>query len=889
MQVILTHENTDFDALAAMLAAWKLYPQAKPTLPRRLNRNLRDFLTLYWDELPFVHSEDLPREPVDLAIVVDTHSYVQVRGMGPQTRIHIIDHHEPPPSLPEGATFRGDRVGATTTLLVEEMVQQGLSLSGVEATLLTLGIYEDTGGLSYGSTTPRDLRCAAWLLEQGANLDVVNDFLHYSLTEGQQKLYQRLVEAAEPFEFAGHTVIVAAADAPGLEEEISTLAHKLQDLFDPDALFLLVDLGDFIQLVARSSTEHVHVAQIAEEFGGGGHDRAAAALIRGASLQQVRGRLLEALGHLVRPSVTVREIMSFGVHTVGPDTTIAEAAELMLRYGHEGFPVVHNEQVVGVLTRREIDKALHHKLGNAPVEQVMIKGPIAVSPNDSVETLQTVMMEYGVGQVPAVEDGQVIGIVTRTDLIKLWSPSRRPSPSVQHTAQLMEETLSPQLVALLREVGRRAQRMGQTVYAVGGLVRDLVLGIPNLDLDLVVEGDAIALVRSLARSYGGRVRSHRRFGTAKWILEGPMKKPKMGDQEMDWATLPVYSLDFVTARTEFYEHPTALPQVERSSIRQDLHRRDFTINTLAISLAPDRFGEVLDFFGGEEDLHRGVIRVLHSLSFVEDPTRMLRAARLEQRLGFQIEERTAELIENALDLLKRITGERIRHELYLILEEAEPEKALGRLDELGILQALSPGLRGDPWLREHCLARRRSVEEGVWGDLARQEGQPSVCGESLAPCYLALLTCRLKPAEVEYFVRRLRIGRDDTRLLRELTELLPVLERLRENHLAPSQIYELLSPYSERARFLGWLVEEAWLVRQRIELYERRLQYVRPEIDGDYLRREMGLEPSSLFRRILNRLRAARLDGEVSSLDEERALVLRMTKDEGPKAGGDHA
>lgn len=879
MQVILTHENTDFDALAAMLAAWKLYPQAKPTLPRRLNRNLRDFLTLYWDELPFMYPDDLPREPADLAIVVDTQSYVQVRGMNPRTRVHIIDHHEPPASLPEGTTFRGEQIGATTTLLVEEIAQRGLPLTMVEATLLALGIYEDTGSFSYSSTTPRDLRCAAWLLEQGANLDVINNFLRYPLTEAQQQLYQRLIETSQPFEFSGHTMIVATARAAQFDEEISTLAHKLQDLFDPDALFLLVDLGEFIQLVARSSTERVDVAQVAEAFGGGGHARAAAALIRGATLAEVQTRLLEALEREVRPSVTVREIMSLGVHTVTPDTTVSEASELMLRYGHEGFPVVENDQVVGVLTRREIDKALHHRLGDEPVDQVMIKGPIAVSPDDSVETLQTVMMEYGVGQVPVVEEGQVTGIVTRTDLIKLWSPPRRPSPSVRQTTQLMEEALSPQLVALLREVGRRAHRMGYRVYAVGGVVRDLLLGIPNLDLDLVVEGDAIALVRSLARSYGGRVRSHRRFGTAKWLLEGPMKGPKVAGTQIEWHALPVETLDFVTARTEFYEHPTALPQVERSSIRQDLHRRDFTLNTLAIALAPDAFGELLDFYGGEQDLRRGVIRVLHSLSFVEDPTRMLRAVRLEQRLGFQIEDRTRELIGSALDLLRRVTGERIRHELYLILEESEPEKALARLDELGILRALSPGLRGDTWLEARCQALRASVTQSPWGDLARQKGQASVCGEGLAPCYLGLLSFRLEQQELERLIRRLRITRDDARLLRELAGLRPVLERLRQNHLNPSQVYELLAPFSSRARFLAWLAEDSWLVRQRIELYERRLRHVRPEIDGDYLHRELGLKPGPLFRRILARLRAARLDGEVSTVEEERALVLQMIED----------
>ncbi|NLE75188.1 MAG: CBS domain-containing protein [Chloroflexi bacterium] len=876
MQVILTHENTDFDALASMLAAWKLYPQAKPVLPKRLNRNLRDFLTLYWEELPFLNGEDLARETVDQAIVVDTQSYVQVRGMGPHTRIHIVDHHEPPAKLANGTTFSGDRVGATTTLLVEEITRQDLHLTDVEATLLALGIYEDTGGFTYLGTTPRDLQCASWLLGHGANLEVVVSFLRYPLTDAQREVYQQLVTQSEPFAFAGHSVILAAVQAPGFNDEISTLAHKLRDLFDPDALFLLVDLGDFIQLVARSSTENVDVAQIAEQFGGGGHPRAAAAFIRGWGLAEARQRLLGYLERLVQPSVTVREIMSYGVHTVAPEATVAEAAELMLRYGHEGFPVVQEGQVVGVLTRSAIDKAMHHRLEGAAVEQVMIKGAIAVEPGDSVETLQNLMMEHGVGQVPVVEGGQVIGIVTRTDLIKLWSSPRRTPPPAQRVTQLMREALTPPLTALLREVGHRARRHKAHVYAVGGVVRDLLLGSPNLDLDLVVEGDAIALARSLARAFGGRVRSHGRFGTAKWILEGEMKQLRLDGEEVDWANLPVRSLDFVTARTEFYAHPTALPQVERSSIKQDLHRRDFTINTLAISLSPDRFGELIDFYGGEQDLRRGVIRVLHSLSFVEDPTRMLRAVRLEQRLGFQIEQRTLELIQSARDLLGRTTGERLRHELYLILQEAEPEKALARLDELTILQVLAPGLRCDDWLTQRCQLLRAEVHQERWNCPSVPDGAKGVCAEALASCYLGLLAGRLEEEELERLIDRFHIVREDTQLLREGINLRPVRRTLRANHLRPSQVYELLAPFGPRTRFLGWLLEDSWVARQRFELFESRWQRVRPAIDGDYLKTTLGLKPGPLFRQILGRLRAARLDGEVQTQQEEHDLVLHL-------------
>ncbi len=853
MEVILTHENTDFDALASLLGAWKLYPDAIPVLPRRLNRNLRHFLTLYCDELPFVQADDLPpRRSIARVILVDTQSLTQLKGMSSQTKVLIIDHHALDRELAPGMIYSGEEVGATTTLLVEQISEARLPLSPIEATLLLLGIYEDTGSLSYPTTTPRDVRCAAWLLEHGASLEVVNKFLHHPLSEEQRQLYDQLLENSQIYEFDGQSVVIATASAGGYIEEISTLAHKLRDVFEPEALFVLVEMDEQIQLVARSSSETIDVAEIAARFDGGGHSQAAAAVIRGQDLAQTQEMLLELLSTHVKPAVTVGQIMSRGVHTLPPDTTVADAAEMMRRYGHEGFPVVEEGQIVGILTRGQMDRATQLGFDNASINLYMYKGEVSVRPDDPVQKLQAVMMEHSLGQVPVVEGGEVIGIVTRTDLIKLWSaPPQRPRRA--EIAQLIEDALPAPLLELIQQASQTAAQMGSSLYVVGGFVRDLLLGTPTLDLDLVVEGNAIALARRLRKKVGGRVKSHARFGTAKLIL--------------DEQVLPISYLDFVTARTEFYEHPTALPQVERSSIKQDLHRRDFTINTLAICLDPDRYGELLDFYGGEQDLKRGLIRVLHSLSFVEDPTRMLRAARLEQRLGFHLEERTEELIGNALDLLDRTTGERIRHELHLILEEAAPEEALCRLDELGVLAQIHPGLKCNGWLTEKCRLLRQILETKSWKVEA---------GERLAVeiLYLALLTYRLSAPELESLVKRLKIAGEDAALLRQVNRLRSLASELAEKY-QPSDIYRLLKHYSEPAIFVLWIATDSESVQERLELHHRTLRFVEPEIDGDYLK-ALGLQPSPLFGRILSALRDARLDGEVSSLEEEKTLVEEL-------------
>jgi len=851
MEVILTHENTDFDGLASLLAAAKLYPDAIAMLPRTLNSNLRDFLALYGDEFPFVKANDLPRRRIEGVILVDTQTLPSLKGIRREAEVRIIDHHPLARELRKGMSYHGEEIGATTTILVEQISEAHIPLSPLEATLLLLGIYEDTGCLSYLSTTPRDIRCAAWLLGQGANLSVVNDFLHYPLSEKQHELYNQLVENTEFHQFAGQLVITATAKAPDYAEEIAILAHKLRDLFDPAAAFILVDLEDRIHLVARSSTHAIDVAEIARRFGGGGHSNAAAAMIRRMDLVEARRKLLDLLTAHVKPMVTVRQIMSYGVHTLPPEVTVAEASEMMRRYGHEGFPVIKEDKLVGILTRREIDKALHHGLHEMPIESYMHKGEISVSPDDSIEKLQQVMMEHDIGQVPVVEDGAIVGIVTRTDLIKLWSAKPRPSRAIE-IAERIKKALPPPLLDLILKASETANEMGYSLYLVGGFVRDLLLGIPNLDLDLVVEGDAIRLAKRLAEKGGGRVTSHARFGTAKWIFD-----------EAARAVLSIPSLDFVTARTEFYEHPTALPQVERSSIKQDLYRRDFTINTLAVCLDEERYGQLLDFYGGEEDLNRGLIRVLHNLSFVEDPTRMLRAVRLEQRLGFAIEERTEELLRDALELLDRVSGERIRQELYLILQEDEPERALARLHELGVLAQIHPGLECDDWLRERFRRLRESLEAGSWKLATRI-------------LYLALLTFHMSPEELDGFIDRLKLAHDDAAPLRQVHRLRALSPKLAEDQLKLSAIYQLLEPFSTEAIFVLWVATDVEPVRQRLELYHRQLRYIKPEIDGSYLK-GMGLLPGPIYKKVLDALLDARLDGEVRTLAEEEALVKRLS------------
>ena len=870
MEAITTHARSDFDGLAAMLAASKLYPRARAVLPQRLNRNLRDFLTLYGQGLPFVSEEEMPSDPIHRLILVDTQAVPSLKGLNRRTEILAFDHHPPDSDADRRITYQGSSAGSTTTILVRDLMRLGLSASPIEATLLLLGIYEDTGSLAYPGTGPDDHRAAAWLLEQGGQLDVVVDFLRRPLSEDQRKLYQRLLETAEFHEIRGQSIVVATAEPAALVEEISTLAQYLRDLYDPQALFLLVGTDGHLQLVARSATDAVDVGAVARHYGGGGHSKAAAALIDGTNLPSLRQDLLEYLESRVEAVHTVREIMSHGVHSLEPANTVAEAEAAMRRYGHEGFPVVRAGELVGVLTRSEIDRAVHHGLLSSPVASFMHKGDISVSPNDSVEHLQEVMMRNGLGQVPVVDGGEIQGIVTRTDLIKLWSAPPQPTGAAE-IRSLLAEALPPDLESFLRRAGRVAKRRGYNLYLVGGFVRDLLLGVPNLDIDLVVEGDAIRLAEAMAELGGGRVHGHPPFGTAKLIWEE------------DSPVAPLRSLDFVTARTEFYEHPTALPQVERSAIKQDLHRRDFTINTLAISLDEDRYGELLDFYGGEADLARGLIRVLHNLSLVEDPTRILRAVRLEKRLGFRIEERTEELIAGALEFLDRVSGDRIRQELEAIFSEEDPTPALARLQELAILTRIHPAMRLDPE-RSRWIAGLRERWRS-WTKLDCRGGT----GGPLPPfLYLGILAHGAPPEQATGVGVRLGLRVGERQALRDAERLQQSSPAVTAERIRPAQLRDRLDGYRRKALFLAWATASPrGVLARRLVRYHGDLACVRAELTGQDLK-DLGIPPGPVFREILKALRDARLDGNVETRVEELELAGRLAsaRDRGSAEAG---
>lgn len=402
----------------------------------------------------------------------------------------------------------------------------------------------------------------------------------------------------------------------------------------------------------------------------------------------------------------------------------------------------------------------------------------------------------------------------------------------------MDQRLVPEYLSLIRLAGGLADRLGMGLYLVGGMVRDLLLGQSNFDIDLVVEGDAPVLTGLLAQHAGGEVVTHHRFGTAKF---------RRGDLSMDLAT----------ARSETYARPGALPTVQPGLIGGDLSRRDFTINAMAVHLDLAGFGDLLDPFGGEKDLAGKMIRALHDGSFVDDATRMLRAVRYEQRFDFRLEPATEQMLRRDISMLHTISGDRIRHEIELILKERAPEKPLGRAAELGLLQAIHPSLRGNGWIA-------RKFQE------VRPAGQSPPLG-----LYLSLLVYHFSREEGEDLLTRLRVPGATARVIRHTLSLKDNLGGLEDPHMSPAAVYNLLKDCSPTSAMACAVATDSPVIRDRINLYLNRLRHVRTSLDGTAIQGEFEVAPGPRLGEILKMLHEAKLEQRVSTRLEEMDLVRK--------------
>ncbi len=897
MDLILCHQSADFDTLGAAVGAARLYPGARIALTGGSLPGVQEFLALYRDEFPLIELRSVVPQHIRQWILVDCHDPDRLGKAAswlsaPGVSIEIFDHHVGDPETPaevfwpqQQVTCHIEAVGATCTLLVERLRAAGIPLSPFERLALALGIHMDTGSLTFPETTARDAAALSWLLQQGVNLVLLRRFLGDGLTPQMRELLSQGLAQMQVEQVGGYRLAEWLLDLPEFVPGLAGLVMRLMDLTGVDVLLLVARQGERLSLIGRARQDFAQLGKVMALYGGGGHDCAAAATLKAGPEQplpdpaQVMAVLSQAVKERIPAAVTAQDLMSAPVRTIRPETTIDEAQRVLLRYGHSGLVVVDAEaQLVGVISRRDIDIALHHGFGHAPVKGYMTTAVKTLSPDTPLAEIQQLMVNWDIGRLPVLQNGQLVGIVTRTDVLRhlhelpTFSPLlAKRDPAHHPSLDLTFRSFSEQHRQLLQQATQIADEKGLKLYLVGGAVRDLLLHhwrkqrqpLPNLerlDLDLVVDGPyplredgtdptgwGLILGQALQKRFPeARLEIHGKFQTAALIWPGG------------------FCVDIASARTEFYPYPASPPEVAMGSIQQDLYRRDFSINALALRLNGPQRGQLLDFFGGQADLQQGIIRALHPNSFIEDPTRIYRAVRFAVRLGFTLDSTTEERIRAAVasGLHDAVGGDRLKQELAYILGSRDWPQAFERLAEWGALRCIHPDLEWDPSLRQ------RLQRVGYWANHFRRR-YPELGSQEIWQLRLEALLLAMPQAP--QVASQLHLTQAGIQRLSQFPHYQTLLARLNSGSLSPAQVVQQLQGLRIPAVILlvGIAPKPA---RRLIWCYLQEWYWVKPLLNGHDLRC-LGYKPGRSFQEILDQLRYRTLNGELATAAEAEAWL----------------
>ncbi|HEY9846600.1 MAG TPA: CBS domain-containing protein, partial [Candidatus Caenarcaniphilales bacterium] len=582
MNLILCHTTADFDTLGAAVGLSRLQPGARVVLAGDAHPTVRDFLALYRDEYPLLERRSVNPEQIRSLTVVDTQKRDRLGQVAqwldqPQVEIAVYDHHLGVEQDIAATKIRVEAVGAATTLVVEELQAHHINLSAAEATVMALGIHVDTGSLTFDYTTLRDAIALTWLMAQGANLPVIAEYKDPGLSDPLQELLTLALEQLRSDTAQGYSIASVLLPTESHTPGLSHLAAHLMALTDSDSLLLgscypAREAGiERLTVIGRSRIEGVDLNALLKPLGGGGHPRAAAVTLRTPDAPASLEQLLTQLKQQIPRPPAAQMLMSTPVRTIRPETTIDQAQRILLRYGHSGLPVVDGAgQLMGMISRRDLDIALHHGFSHAPVKGYMTSPVKTIHPHTLLPEIESLMVTYDIGRLPvlaevgiAADKDRLVGIVTRTDVLRqlhqLQLPTQKTELSLIRTSvkQKLQHCLSHQQWQLLTTAAEVAEQRNWQLYLVGGAVRDLLLAADRAwrihEFDLVVDGihDApaagagVELARSLQQSYPeAQLQIHSNFQTA--ALRWP-----------ETSALGAFEVDIATARTEFYPYPAA--------------------------------------------------------------------------------------------------------------------------------------------------------------------------------------------------------------------------------------------------------------------------------------------------------------------------------------------
>ena len=426
MQVVTTHKNTDFDALASVVAATILYPEAVPVLPKSTNPNVKAFLSIHQDFLNLASFDDIGLEAVKSLIVVDINSWSRlgrISELKNRKNLEIIlwDHHANAGDI-EPTWKCQEEMGANITLMIRKIKLEAKELSPIQATLFLAGLYEDTGNLTFSSSTAEDAYAAAYLLEHKADLNIINSFLRPVYGEKQKDVLFKMLQSAKRDKINGLNISLNKLDIEGHVHNLAVVVHMYREILNVDVAFGIFANREQNKsmVIGRSIADNLNIGEIMRSLGGGGHQGAGSAVLKSVNPDEVEDLIKASLKGNHQTSAQIRDLMSSPVFTVTPDTRMETVASILRKKGCTGIPVVKNEKLIGIVSRKDFKKVKKETQLKAPVKAFMQTDVMTISPGKSPIQAARLMVKHDIGRLPVLDNGRVIGIVTRSDAMRYF-------------------------------------------------------------------------------------------------------------------------------------------------------------------------------------------------------------------------------------------------------------------------------------------------------------------------------------------------------------------------------------------------------------------------------------------------------------------------------------
>jgi len=864
MILITSHPNTDFDGLASMVAASKLYENSVMYMPWTLSPVVKKFHTLFKYRYSLSRDKDVDFNKIQSVVIVDAMPRVLPFGLkdvilNKKVKVCVYTHHptDEKTDIPDAEVIN-IKYGACTTYFVEQLINKNVEINQDDALLFLLGIYSDTGNFLYPNTTPDDLKIASFLHGRQINNQLLVDLIQNNFETQQTQLLNRLLKNLQIYNIKGFRIIISFAKVKEYISQLSDITTQILAINGGDAIVTIAQMQNKIFLTARSKNEKINVKKLLDKYNGGGHRTAASAIVhikKGVSIKKIRDEIYRDLNECVEDKFRVRDIMSSPVRAVSPSLSMEEAYKICIRFNNNGLPVVKDGKLTGFITKQDIEKGILHKLGHIPVSGYMTKNVITISPDTHINEAQRLMLEKNIGHLPVVENGVLIGILTRTDVLSyLYEDNLLKKERVVfkendvNIKEIMEKQLLPEMYELIKKIGEYADEYKINAYLVGGLVRDIFLKQKDIDVDITVEGDGIKFAKFLADKFNGTFQGFERFKTGKVFL----KNKKV--------------IDVTSARAEFYEFPAALPEIEFTPVRYDLFRRDFTINAMAIKINKNEFGKFIDYFDGFNDLKNGIIRTLYNMSFIDDPTRILRAIRFEQRFNFNIEENTLRFIKETLryNIFNNLPGERLRDELLLVFNEEKVFNILTRMQELGVIEKINNNLTIDEKTGKMFDRVAALINDPLFKNVDKDCIHFMIFMRSLDAKSAEQLCADLK-LKNKWKDAIVQLKQNETKVLKELSDI----------KSDKSKIFMNLKKLKMEVLFYFALQDDDGVVLNNVKEFISTIKNIRVFLTGEDLK-NFGIKQGPVYREILDKLLKEKIDGRIKTREQEINFVKKM-------------